>query len=260
MKNFPLSVLCISAALALTGCATSTSTNSYAHARESFEVQDYKTAFAEVQTPAAEGNAEAEYALGYMYYYGKGTEANQELGKKWIARSAAQGYDTALQAYQMILGREETGSAAVQQTANSISTPTVAANKVTAAPTQTIAHLPATTPTPALVVPEKTSLTSYTAEETALLKISATHYTIQLSVVDSSAAATAFIQAHHLAGQTQVFRRKLNDKVDYVVIDGNFSNRNAATLAIKKLPKKIQALHPWARSYGDVHKQVQTLS
>jgi DamX protein len=256
MKNLPLKILCLGIIVALTGCASkSSSTASYSQARESFEVQDYKTAFEEVQTPAASGNADAEYALGYMYYYGKGTQANPELGKNWIARSAAQGNETALQAYQMILAREETGQTIATQ-ASKMATPEIPNS--TSPSTQTHAVTPSVeTNTTAIIPTVKT--THFTKQEEALLTVPATHFTIQLSVETSNQAAAAFIQTHHLATTAQVFRRQLNHHLDYVIIIGNYPNRRAATLAVKKLPATLRALHPWSRSYGDIQKQLQTL-
>ncbi len=44
---------------------------------------------------AAKGNPEAEYNLGYLYYYGYGVEKNLEKAKYWLQRSAAKGFEDA---------------------------------------------------------------------------------------------------------------------------------------------------------------------
>lgn len=72
----------------------------------SFLAQKYQSAYHELIIPANEGNATAQYAVGYMYYYGKGVKKNKALGVQWIQKSAAQGYQTARQALQLIQKRK----------------------------------------------------------------------------------------------------------------------------------------------------------
>lgn len=40
---------------------------------------------------ATQGNQYAQCKLGCIYYFGKGVECNQELGKYWLGRAAEQG-------------------------------------------------------------------------------------------------------------------------------------------------------------------------
>lgn len=58
----------------------------------------YKRAMQQLLPLAAEGNMEAQYAVGYMYYYGFGTTQDTESGAFWIQRSANQGFQPAAQA------------------------------------------------------------------------------------------------------------------------------------------------------------------
>jgi TPR repeat protein len=58
---------------------------------ESFKKQDYKTAYTNLYPLAVEGDDEAQYAVGYMLYYGKTGTANPPEGMDWIRRSATQG-------------------------------------------------------------------------------------------------------------------------------------------------------------------------
>jgi TPR repeat protein len=57
----------------------------------SFKQQDYKTALGTLYPLAVQGNAQAQYAVGYMLYYGKAGAANISEGMNWIRKSAAQG-------------------------------------------------------------------------------------------------------------------------------------------------------------------------
>lgn len=55
----------------------------------------YQKAFHSLWMPVSSGDAAAEYALGYMYYYGYGTTQDLETGYFWIKKSADQHYPLA---------------------------------------------------------------------------------------------------------------------------------------------------------------------
>ncbi len=70
--------------------------------KSNFIAGKYQLAFQQLIVPAEQGNASAQYAVGYMYYYGKGTQRNKTLGMKWIQRSAKQGYRPAQKSLQLL--------------------------------------------------------------------------------------------------------------------------------------------------------------
>lgn len=79
--------------LALTSCMTpqQRDTQDYKVAKQNFSEQNYRTAFKNLQAPATAGNSNAQYALGYMYYYGKGTVQNPKMANYWFQRAAQNG-------------------------------------------------------------------------------------------------------------------------------------------------------------------------
>ena len=70
--------------------------------KDSFLHQDYRKAFIRLMPSARAGNAEAQYAIGYMYYTGQGTVQNREEAKLWIAKSAKQGNSAAISALSQL--------------------------------------------------------------------------------------------------------------------------------------------------------------
>lgn len=70
-----------------------------------FEDGYYKRAMHELLPLACDGSAEAQYAIGYMYYYGYGVAQDTDVGYFWIKRAANQQYKPAVEALAMI-GRE----------------------------------------------------------------------------------------------------------------------------------------------------------
>ncbi|OGT46701.1 MAG: hypothetical protein A3E82_01280 [Gammaproteobacteria bacterium RIFCSPHIGHO2_12_FULL_38_11] len=62
----------------------------------------YKCSINKIQSAAENGSADAQYALGYMYYYGIGTVQDKQTASLWIQRSAAQGQPLAKKAWTLI--------------------------------------------------------------------------------------------------------------------------------------------------------------
>lgn len=93
-------------ALSLIGCAnTPNSLNSksqVAYGKSLFEQGYYRQAMQQLLPMACDGNADAEYAVGYMYYYGYGVPQDTDVGAMWIRRSAAQHNCEAMSALLMI--------------------------------------------------------------------------------------------------------------------------------------------------------------
>ena len=55
-----------------------------------FKLNDFRDAFVRLLPEAERGNADAQYAVGYMYYYGKGVYEDRDKATYWIQRAASQ--------------------------------------------------------------------------------------------------------------------------------------------------------------------------
>lgn len=63
--------------------------------REDFLQGHYREAFKELLPPAQQCEPSAEYAIGYMYFYGKGIMTDIEMAQLWMRRAARHGYPLA---------------------------------------------------------------------------------------------------------------------------------------------------------------------
>ena len=86
--------------LSLTGlsaaAATTTQNNNSANSQLNMSVEQLKQA-------AAKSDPDAEYALGYMYYYGKdGVTQDTKTAQMWIQKAADQGQAQAIKALQLL--------------------------------------------------------------------------------------------------------------------------------------------------------------
>lgn len=57
----------------------------------SFRTQDYRRAFIRLMPEAQKGQRDAQYAVGYMYYYGEGVIENRTQAWFWINLAADAG-------------------------------------------------------------------------------------------------------------------------------------------------------------------------
>lgn len=100
-------VLCLLIAAFLLNACTSQQamwkTSELQQGRRYFDEGYYKRAMHQLLPIACDGNPQAQYAVGYMYYYGYGVAQDTDVGYFWIDRSAAQGYEPAIKARQMMV-------------------------------------------------------------------------------------------------------------------------------------------------------------
>jgi TPR repeat protein len=59
---------------------------------DAFGKGDYKTAFKEFRLSAQQGDASAQFFIGWMYANGKGVLKNDNAAVEWIRKAAEQGY------------------------------------------------------------------------------------------------------------------------------------------------------------------------
>ena len=69
---------------------------------KSFQVQNYRQAFIRLKPEAEKGNPDAQYALGYMYYYGQGVTEDRKQAMYWIQCAAKSGQPDAVEAMKIL--------------------------------------------------------------------------------------------------------------------------------------------------------------
>ncbi|MGQ3889490.1 tetratricopeptide repeat protein [Legionella sp. CNM-1927-20] len=68
-----------------------------------FKAGDYRKAFIRLKPEAHKGQCDAQYAIGYMYYYGRGVVEDRRKAWYWIRRAAAQGQPEAVEAVKILM-------------------------------------------------------------------------------------------------------------------------------------------------------------
>ena len=90
-------VLFMGMVILLSGCI-----GSFEEGIRSFQTQDYRQAFIRLMPAAKAGNADAQYAVGYMYYYGQGVTEDRKQAWSWIQRAAQGKQADAIQAVHIL--------------------------------------------------------------------------------------------------------------------------------------------------------------
>ncbi|WP_131781757.1 SEL1-like repeat protein [Legionella gresilensis] len=67
-----------------------------------FRAGDYRKAFIRLKPEADKGQCDAQYAIGYMYYYGRGVVEDRRKAWYWIRRAASQGQPEAVAAVKIL--------------------------------------------------------------------------------------------------------------------------------------------------------------
>jgi TPR repeat protein len=89
LKQFYFSSIALACTLGLTACAAQP--DWYAIGKTNFTRHAYQQALPQLLWSAEMGNHEAQYAVGYMYYNGLGTPADDVLAYHWLQKAAKAG-------------------------------------------------------------------------------------------------------------------------------------------------------------------------
>lgn len=93
------SVMALVGVLVVSGCAHHGGAHRGGH---EFVAKNYGLTYEQVREAAQDGDADAQYALGYMYYYGQNVTRNGKQARFWIAKAAAQNHQQAIRALRMM--------------------------------------------------------------------------------------------------------------------------------------------------------------
>jgi len=100
-KLLALPLLFLAFILFLSSCST-LSTPGHLTCSDNPYLEKYHCSLDEVQQAAEQREPDAEYTLGYMYYYGIGTVRDRSTAILWIQKAARQGHVQAAKALHLL--------------------------------------------------------------------------------------------------------------------------------------------------------------
>jgi DamX protein len=145
------------------------------------------------------------------------------------------------------------GSAAI---ATSLAPVVSAPSPASSAVISTADRTPVITPEP---ITEDSNANELSSFERKLLAYPSANYTVQIVGASSEANIQAFVKAAQLSVTAGYFETRLNGKPWYVVVAGNFPDREAATAFLSALSDSAKASGPWVRSLVGIQSDIQKL-
>ena len=258
MKNFAtVCNLSLAAALCLGLGACATSTDDYlSTAQNSFVKQNYGVTFNALVAAARSGDPRAQYALGYLYYYGMGTQANTVTAIKWISAAANEGLPAAKKALatinaqhpQDIDGSKQTSGNPVIKLGPTVPTVAKPAKRALPMPKGYAKNLVYAY---SFVRGPKKNNGNASSSSAAASGISTSssngNLTLRLTASPTLAGAQNFIKQNNLQGLAQIKTSVINGKKIYTVTYGRYNSNMQAQRAIKRLPANLQKNKPWVQ-------------
>lgn len=203
-------------------------------------LQRYGCSLDKVEQAAESNDPDAEYALGYMYYYGIGTVKDLDTAIVWIKRAAEQGQPLAIQAMQLIrqsqfheIGGVDAKQMLQKQPAASVERPKLKPAKVMSVQKSPEQLLKAKPQPQVLAVQQNPAQT---------LK-----YTLQLMGSSNVERLQLLMRDYDLGKQAHLRKTDLNGKPWFILTYGEFASTGAAKAAKQDLPPGVQALKPWVK-------------
>lgn len=251
-KIYALSKITFSLSLLATlmGCAHSSSAPVYGVQSEAVPqsacannayLKQYGCSLERVEQAAQTNEPDAEYALGYMYYNGIGTVKDPETAIVWIKRAAQQGQPLAIDALKTL--RES-------------QFPTM--GKITVNGQQSSQHVTTSHAVSAKPVQKAVATKSPSAQKPLdnmgkLANMPGDHFTVQLFASPHlNNVRHLELSLPHSVPMTIASMQK-NGSTWYLLLAGNFANRQQAMAYVSQLPNDIKASKPWVRSFASLN-------
>lgn len=253
-------LLAIMLCLGLTACAGPRMAEELQGGKASFESGYYKEAFHQLLPLAVKGNAEAQYAVGYMYYYGYGVPEDTESGMFWMSKAADQHYSPAIQALQIIHQHHiETEHWQKRDERLQYAPISVTHQKMSLLETET-------RPEPAVKIAtaqeEKSDLldmlpTAPASRVTPKVVTStptptARKYALQLYGSYHLASVKELQKQLHLKNTGHIYQTTHNGKDWYVLTFGRFATASEASATQHNLPGTLKKMTPWVRNVNEL--------
>lgn len=274
-------IILVTVFVMLQACASSRIAEQLQSGKISFEDGNFKSAFHKLLPLASEGNAEAEYAIGYMYYYGYGTTQDAESGLFWMNKAADQRYQPAIKAIAVIKQNKVSEEPTQQLTAErsikedsdevlkALAQNRAAASAVDGDGNTLAQSLPPTKPE--AVDPENVELAKQLAaadsSDTESLANAAPaverqaadfdkehkkKYTLQLMGSYDLADVKRTQNQLHIEDNSYCAHTQRNGRDWYVLGYGKYPAPYLAKLAIDDLPSNLRDMKPWVRQMDDM--------
>lgn len=253
----------------LTACTTLSPRGSeeLQQGKTSYEAGEFKKALHELLPPAVAGNPKAQYAIGYMYYYGYGTAQDTEAGVFWMKKAADRNYRPAIKAMELINQQNKSpDTIKIEQKAEKSRDVTPVLQRERERYDE-IMRSDSSVPSSEKVIDKPVSLQSEQKKNDEVLRsikfnaperltqanvstkeISADGYGLQLLGAYDLETVKKMQSTLGVKDSAVIWHAEHNKKDWYVLMYGHYKTVADAKFAIASLPPQLQSQGPWVRS------------
>lgn len=89
-----------------------------------------------------------------------------------------------------------------------------------------------------------------------LKAINQRHYALQLAALKSMTAANNFIADYKIADIATIYETRRNGEPWFIIVTGDYPDMVSARKAETRMPARLQAVQPWVKSYGQIHREI----
>jgi septal ring-binding cell division protein DamX len=177
----------------------------------------YQCSFDRVQFAARHGDANAQYALGYLYYYGVGVLSNEKLAIQWIQAAASRGNLSAKRALTLLSNGKQVSSAKTNASSQNVFQQSRGKNDGRA--------------------------------KTATC-VSRNGYTIQIAASRNFSKLREFASQNERYFKTEpfIYHTKMDNAPWFVLTYGRYSTHAKAQSDLYRLPSSLKVYQPWVKS------------
>ncbi len=231
--RYLLIILC----LMLTSCASIYQSHELHQGQVNFKQGNFKVAFYQLLPVAYRGNAVAQYAVGYMYFYGYGVRMDRASGKYWMTKSARQDYLPAINALELIRQSEMATHPLQAPTPNILMKP-MNTTKNGKADIKKTANYENSLRTAAIAAPH--------------VHLKSNFYTLQLYGSYDLKEVKALQAKLKIKDDSFYSKTEFHHRDWYVLTYGKYVNVHQAKLAENEMPNTVKKMNPWVRKLSDL--------
>jgi len=222
----------------------------------SYSQGDHQRAFRLTEAIAYDGNAKAQYALGYLYYHGTGVPQDKSLGISWIEQAAENGSEKAKVALKQLTHGNLYEPKNQNTMADAVESYPKIKNELLVDKNQNLTDVPQTGSMISKVLTAKKHI-DLTPHEQYLLNAKAEQYTVELLVSMEQKAIMNLLQQDSIKSNVYTYQKIVNNKPWQIIVFGTYDTKAEASEAINDLSDVIKNVsHPTIRSMESVQTDI----
>lgn len=214
-------------------------------AKRHFENKSFELAISELKNLAAKGEPEAQYMLGYMYFYGQGVDPDREQAYLWFEKAAAKNHRSS----QIALSTVYADRANFKKSLKSAKETQITKNKSSFSSTS---------------ISSEAKISSVTKQERNIKQIQSKSamsnkgiplYGIQIIGLRDITIIKQIIKDFNIEGTSHYYQTTLNDEPWFILVVGEYASMHEAKNALSSMPAPLKQWGAFIKSYAELSKQ-----